>query len=66
MPTFRIPDMTCEQCLKAVTAAVHRVDAHAVIAADLDAHSVEIGSIATPAALATAITEAGFTPVMSS
>ena len=62
MIAFRVPDMTCANCLAAITRAVRAEDAEAVVTADLPAHLLHIDSKGDPARLAVAITEAGFTP----
>jgi copper chaperone len=61
MIRFSIPDMACQGCVASVTRAVHAVDPAARIAADLDSHMARIESAATSAALAEAISDAGFT-----
>jgi len=61
MIRFAVPDMTCGGCVGSVTRAVQALDPAASVVADLDSHSVEIQSVATAAALAAAIGEAGFT-----
>jgi copper chaperone len=60
--TFDVPDMDCGSCVRAITAAVHRLDAAASVDADLAAKRVRIG---TDSALdfAKAIEAAGFTAV---
>jgi copper chaperone len=61
MTRFAIPDMVCQGCVGSVTRAVQALDPAARVSADLAAHTVEISSTAAAEALATAITEAGFT-----
>ena len=61
MIRFTVPDMTCGGCIKAITAAVHRLDPAASVAADLETHGVEITSTRLAAELAAAIDDAGFT-----
>ncbi|MBN8871487.1 MAG: heavy-metal-associated domain-containing protein [Rhodospirillales bacterium] len=61
MPAFRVTDMTCEGCVRALTAAVKDVDAGATLQADLQSKQVTVASTATPDALAGAMREAGFT-----
>ena len=61
MARFTVPDMTCNGCIKAITAAVQRIDPGATVAADLPTHRVEITSTQPEAALAAAIDDAGFT-----
>jgi copper chaperone len=61
MASFTVPDMTCDGCIKAITAAVRRVDPAATVTADLASHRVEVASAKPAAALAAAIDDAGFT-----
>ena len=61
MPVFRVSDMTCSACVRAVTNAVKDVDAAASVEADLDSKQVRISSAASSAALEAAVREAGFT-----
>eukprot|EP01037_Dinobryon_pediforme_P010811 gene10811-10890_t len=35
MTRFTIPDMDCEGCIASITKAVHRIDANAIVHADL-------------------------------
>jgi copper chaperone len=64
MTTFHVQDMSCGHCVKAITEALHCVDTAAAVRIDLATHEVEIASTgASPAALAQAISEAGYTPV---
>jgi copper chaperone len=62
MIAFTVPDMTCANCLAAITRAVRAEDAEAVVTADLPAHRLQIESQGDPARLAAAIAGAGFTP----
>jgi copper chaperone len=62
MATFTVPDMVCSGCVKAITAAVQRLDPAATVATDLATHRVEIASARPAAELAEAIDSAGFTP----
>ena len=61
MTRFTVPDMTCGGCVKAITAAVQRIDPAATVAADLPTHKVDITSSRPAAELAAAIDGAGFT-----
>lgn len=61
MPAFRVTDMTCDGCIRALTAAVKDVDAGATLQADLTSKQVQVASSAAPDALAAAMREAGFT-----
>jgi copper chaperone len=62
MPTFRVPDMHCDGCVRAITAAVRAVAPAATIAADLDSHELRIAGADDTDALARALSDAGFTP----
>jgi copper chaperone CopZ len=57
---FDVPDMDCGGCVRAITEAVHRLDASARISADLAAKTVNIGT-QSAADFAAAIAAAGFT-----
>ena len=61
MTLFTVPDMTCGGCVKAITAAVQRLDPTARVVTDLATHRVEITSARSAAELAAAIDGAGFT-----
>jgi copper chaperone len=58
--SFTVPDMDCGACVRAITEAVHRLDAAALIEADLAAKIVNIGTD-SHADFAKAIEAAGFT-----
>lgn len=60
---FSVPDMECGSCVRAVTEAVRRLDAGAVVKTDLAARTVSIVTD-SPADFAKAIEEAGFTATM--
>jgi copper chaperone len=62
MIEFRVPDMTCEGCVRAIASAVRDVDPDAGVTADLDRHFLRIRSHRDADALAEALREAGFTP----
>lgn len=61
MPSFHVADMTCAGCVKAITGAVHDLDATATVACDLETRFVEVASSAPADALTEAIRDAGFT-----
>lgn len=61
MTRFSVPDMTCDGCARAITQAVHEVDASATVHVDLGSLTVEITSQVPVPALADAIEAAGFT-----
>ena len=58
--TFDVPDMDCQSCVRAITAAVHRLDAGAEVAIDLSVKRVSIGTDSRQD-FAAAIKDAGFT-----
>jgi copper chaperone len=60
MPVFRVPDMHCDGCIRALTGAVQGVDGQATLGADLESKQVRIASSAAPEALAEAMRDAGF------
>ena len=62
MPTFNVPDMSCGHCVKAITEAVHVLDADAKVETDLESKNVSIDSQASAAALVEALTQAGYPP----
>ncbi len=61
MPAFRVPDMSCDGCIRSLTAAVKDVDPGATLQANLDTKQVQVTSPAAPDALAEAMRDAGFT-----
>ena len=62
MKNFRVPDMTCSGCIRAITNAVKDADPTAVVAADLDTQLVHIDSALAADVLTAALRDAGFTP----
>ena len=64
MIAFKVDDMTCGHCVKAITQAVQDADAGAAVRIDLAGHRVEIEPASADARrLQDAIAEAGYTPV---
>jgi copper chaperone len=61
MPDFTVSDMTCSGCVKALTGAVHDVDASATLDANLETKHIRVASQAAPETLAEAMRDAGFT-----
>ena len=57
---FNVPDMDCGGCVRAITDAVHRLDAAATVQADLTTKRVSIGT-ASGEDFGKAIEAAGFT-----
>lgn len=62
MKNFRVPDMTCSGCVRAITKAVQGADPAAIVAADIDAHLLRIDSALAAETLAATLRDAGFTP----
>ena len=62
MTSFRVPDMTCAGCVRAITNAVKRADPAAGVTTDLAAHLVNIDSSAAAETLAATLRDAGFSP----
>ena len=60
MTRFRVPDMTCEGCVAAVSRAIRGIDAAARVSADLETKIVAADSAAAAEALAEAVRDAGF------
>ncbi|MCD6735005.1 MAG: cation transporter [Burkholderiaceae bacterium] len=60
MTTFAVKGMTCGHCVKAVTRAVHDVDAQAKVEVDLDSGKVQVDSTMPAPAIERAIAEAGY------
>lgn len=63
--SFTVPDMDCGGCVSALTKALHRLDAQAIVAADLPTHRLNVTSAQPEAALVAAIEAAGFSPSAS-
>lgn len=59
---YTLPDMTCQGCVRAVTGAVHALDAEATLAFDLPTHQVRIATRLPTAPVEAALRDAGFTP----
>jgi copper chaperone len=62
MIELTLPTMSCGHCVRAVTAAVQRVDAQARVEIDLPSHRVRIESARAPAEFAAVLTEEGYAP----
>lgn len=63
MIAFKVNDMTCGHCVKAVTQAAKSVDASATVEVDLATKLVRIAHTnASAPQLAEALKEAGYTP----
>lgn len=59
---FRIDNMTCGGCARAVTRAVQGVDPAAEVAVDLDAKTVEVRSARDPSDFRAALAGIGYAP----
>ncbi len=62
MDEFKLPDMTCGHCVATVTKTVQALDAQAKVEIDLPTHQLRVQSSQTHAAIAAALTEAGYPP----
>ncbi|MBW6389656.1 heavy-metal-associated domain-containing protein [Billgrantia antri] len=60
MLTLRIPDMSCNHCVSAISAAVKSVDNDASLEFDLAQRQVKVDSTAEDEAIRTAIEDAGY------
>jgi copper chaperone len=64
MQVFRVHDMTCGHCVSSITKAIKAADEDAKVTIDLAQHLVMVEPTEADAQeLASAITEAGYTPV---
>ncbi len=57
---FHVPEMSCGHCVAAIEKAVKAADPSATIQADLAAHTTEIDSIVSSAALLQVLAEANY------
>jgi copper chaperone len=60
MSLFRVPDIHCDGCIRALTGAVRDLDDKATLQADLGTKLVRVETSAGDEAVAAAIREAGF------
>lgn len=63
MTSFQVVDMTCNHCVKTITASVHSVAPDANVLCDVVAHTVTVTGTHEPQKVENAIKEAGYTPV---
>ena len=63
MITFRVEDMTCGGCVRAIRAAVAALAPEALVAADVASRRVEIEGVVDGTAIERAIAGAGFNVV---
>ena len=61
MTTYVVPDMDCGGCVASITSAVKRLDAKAVVDANLETKQVKVEGDLAPEAVRAAIEDAGFT-----
>jgi copper chaperone len=62
MLEFKLPEMTCGHCVKAVTAAVQAVDPAAQVEIDLPQHRLRVQSSQPRERIVAELVEAGYTP----
>jgi copper chaperone len=62
MIELTLPTMTCNHCVKTVTATVQKVDAQARLQVDLPTHKVQIDSTRAAEEFRTALTAEGYAP----
>lgn len=64
---FTVQDMTCNGCAATVRKAITRLDGVQSIEIDVPAHNVRVDAVEgiSAAAIAQAITEAGYTPLVA-
>jgi copper chaperone len=63
MLTFRVDDMSCGHCVRAIKQAVRALDAGAAVDVDLSRHLVRVhGNLAAPV-VRQALQQAGYSPV---
>ena len=60
MLTLEVKGMTCGHCANAVTRALKEIDPSAEVRVDLEAGRVQVDTSASAAAVAAAVTEAGY------
>ncbi|HUR89165.1 MAG TPA: heavy-metal-associated domain-containing protein [Ramlibacter sp.] len=62
MIQFKIPQMSCGHCVRAVTEAVQEVDPQAKVQVDLATKQVQVESSAERGKIEHALAEAGYAP----
>lgn len=62
MIELKLPDMTCNHCVRTVTKTVQAVDSQAKLEVDLPSHTVRIESGRDREAFAKALAEEGYAP----
>ena len=58
---LKVPDMACSACVDRITKAVQGVDPTATVSADTDTKAVNITTSVAAEAVASAISQAGYT-----
>lgn len=58
---FQVPDMTCQHCVKSITAAVQAVDSSAQVQCDVPTHQVAVVATTAQSVIKQAIIDAGYT-----
>lgn len=66
MYTFRVSDMTCGHCEKAIRNEIEDLDAQAQVSVDLNSKEVSVQSQQSLESVQKAIEEAGYTPELLS
>ncbi|RTL44341.1 MAG: copper chaperone [Burkholderiales bacterium] len=62
MQRFHLPDMSCGHCVAAITEALKAADPQARVDIDRDTRTARVDSQLPRERLATALSEAGYTP----
>ena len=57
---FRVENMTCGHCVRAVTEAIRRLDPKADVSAELEAGRLHVNSTADKVAIVAALAEEGY------
>ncbi len=58
---FQVPDMTCQHCVKSITAAVQAADSSAQVRCDVSMHQVAVVATTAQGVIKQAIINAGYT-----
>lgn len=61
MFTLTVPDMTCKHCTSSIASRIKNIDANAQLNFDLSTRKVAVVSVASEAAIKSAIEAAGYT-----
>ena len=59
--TFKVPDMSCQHCVNAITASIRKQADQARVDVDLETHHVVVSNAPDAALIAQAIRDAGYT-----